>query len=976
MKKRSIIISALIMLISFSAFGAFAKNFNQLYLRGTFNSWAGTEMNLVNDHIWETTATFGSTSNERFKFDVEGDWSENYGDDNGNGFVERSGEDIPVDPGYRYTVKLNDQTMSYGVFIDMRIYYACEGYQCQANLSGSNVKVYLKKSSDNYTLMEEASITYSGGTADPGAWSRHTLQINKTYKVVLDVPGKTGETEFDVTPGMPTQNINVKEQQLPYADIYIHPKPDPTQAPDYNGLTVVLMKDGAEIQSKDIGFSNTGIASIRFEDLEEGEYEVVVDDTANNKVYKGKADLIVTVNSSNWTNINVFDCGAQNVRIRPAQSHSTSFNLTCGYDGIWTTGTINVPSNAFTENINVHIDNKEYGDNTPADNTLDDFTYNPNNYVVIPQDVDFEMTINAHSKEYEIKKSSWKRTIIFMYGETETGQDMFIRGGVDWDYSKNVRGVNCDPEQGGNKWDCAIPIKHLNLKNNTTAPWKTGDDFLDWYGNEDDQSSESKGSALDWTTNSWPSDWGSPTPYYAVNGYGETSLNNWGHHYWIMEVNMDCSKTVNGWFELKSFISNGAGWEGEINQQNTPYTSKNHFARCGYKNVFRRNENSVVVMENLNNNDKCTQDINFLGDEDEDGIPDCAEQSGYEFNGIPVYEYGARQGVKDIFIEIDYMQSVDQGIIPQRESLQKVVDSFAAQNIAIHFDVGNLYHPSAEISPEDFDLGGGNELPYTKGLSLGTNSDSRASATDFRASDMDDSRKSIFYYMVFGNSQRENGASGSSGRAYINGNISIITIGSWGLNRSSDSLTNKLINYQAGTIMHEFGHNLGLLHGGDEGRNYKPNYLSVMNYRYQLKGLPTIGDDEGDRYLAYHYNNNSSCGSNTWRNITNNAYDDHNNFIIDYSHGVSIAIDEAAINEAAGFGHSGSNAIDFNCNGNNSETLNDFDINNDNRISLITDSNDWNDLNIVFYTTLNNGANPSKSSMINTVISNCEVPHQ
>jgi hypothetical protein len=40
--------------------------------------------------------------------------------------------------------------------------------------------------------------------------------------------------------------------------------------------------------------------------------------------------------------------------------------------------------------------------------------------------------------------------------------------------------------------------------------------------------------------------------------------------------------------------------------------------------------------------------------------------------------------------------------------------------------------------------------------------------------------------------------------------------------------------------MHEFGHNLNLQHGGGDGTNWKPNYLSVMNYRYQISGvLPT-----------------------------------------------------------------------------------------------------------------------------------------
>jgi len=48
---------------------------------------------------------------------------------------------------------------------------------------------------------------------------------------------------------------------------------------------------------------------------------------------------------------------------------------------------------------------------------------------------------------------------------------------------------------------------------------------------------------------------------------------------------------------------------------------------------------------------------------------------------------------------------------------------------------------------------------------------------------------------------------------------------------------------QAGTLLHELGHNLGLQHGGDDSQNYKPNYLSVMSYRYQVDGLFRDGKD-------------------------------------------------------------------------------------------------------------------------------------
>jgi hypothetical protein len=63
----------------------------------------------------------------------------------------------------------------------------------------------------------------------------------------------------------------------------------------------------------------------------------------------------------------------------------------------------------------------------------------------------------------------------------------------------------------------------------------------------------------------------------------------------------------------------------------------------------------------------------------------------------------------------------------------------------------------------------------------------------------------------------------------------IVSLGylSWGLN---DQRTHHVgsVAQQEGTLMHEFGHNLDLHHGGNNDFNYKPNYISVMNYIFQL----------------------------------------------------------------------------------------------------------------------------------------------
>lgn len=184
----------------------------------------------------------------------------------------------------------------------------------------------------------------------------------------------------------------------------------------------------------------------------------------------------------------------------------------------------------------------------------------------------------------------WQRTVIFIQAQTQSGQDMFIRGGIDHTYANSNLGRNCQTTN----FECALPIVHNNLRNATTAPWKANDNYLDWYGVEASQSASAEGTALDWTTNLWPSSWGA-IKTVAVDGYGEEPLNIWGQHYWMLDVDMDCSKTVNGWFELKAYVKNGQGWENNIAQSGTPYASQNHMAQCGKINKFEFNLNTVDI---------------------------------------------------------------------------------------------------------------------------------------------------------------------------------------------------------------------------------------------------------------------------------------------------------------------------------------------------------------------------------------------
>ncbi len=96
--------------------GGYAKTYPQVYFRGTANAWATTAMELVGNYTWRTTATFTGASNDRFKFDIYGDWTLNFGDTNNDGIANQSGSDIAITNGAGvYTITFNDQTKAYTV---------------------------------------------------------------------------------------------------------------------------------------------------------------------------------------------------------------------------------------------------------------------------------------------------------------------------------------------------------------------------------------------------------------------------------------------------------------------------------------------------------------------------------------------------------------------------------------------------------------------------------------------------------------------------------------------------------------------------------------------------------------------------------------------------------------------------------------------------------------------------------------------
>ena len=89
------------------------SSFESFYFRGTPNGWCTTAMELVANDTWQVTIDFDGSENQRFKFDVEGDWSHHYGDNDADSALERTGDHIRANVKGRYIVELNSSSMTF-----------------------------------------------------------------------------------------------------------------------------------------------------------------------------------------------------------------------------------------------------------------------------------------------------------------------------------------------------------------------------------------------------------------------------------------------------------------------------------------------------------------------------------------------------------------------------------------------------------------------------------------------------------------------------------------------------------------------------------------------------------------------------------------------------------------------------------------------------------------------------------------------
>ena len=321
-------------------------------------------------------------------------------------------------------------------------------------------------------------------------------------------------------------------------------------------------------------------------------------------------------------------------------------------------------------------------------------------------------------------------------------------------------------------------------------------------------------------------------------------------------------------------------------------------------------------------------------DSDGDGLLDEWETSGVtidpdgdgpvppQFINLPAM--GADPNKPDVFLQIDWMQDQTHTHALTSAAIKKVVDAFAASpyvsptnsvGINLHVDEGPSSIMNFATNSTWGSLSRAQSLTHVNSLGTGSYDWSAFQAIK-DANFTPTGRTPIFHYVISAHNYDSTTSSGIS--RGIGASDLIVSLGSFTNGVGTD-------NEQAGTLMHELGHNLGLRHGGGDDTNYKPNYLSIMSYGFQITGLIKNGVGGNFDYSRSALGSLNESNLNEPTGISAPGYGTRH-----FCSGVGFV----AVNDAGG-------AIDWNCNGVTTDSGVQYDVNGDTAQSSLSGFNDW-----------------------------------
>jgi hypothetical protein len=230
-------------------------------------------------------------------------------------------------------------------------------------------------------------------------------------------------------------------------------------------------------------------------------------------------------------------------------------------------------------------------------------------------------------------------------------------------------------------------------------------------------------------------------------------------------------------------------------------------------------------------------------DKDCDGIADVWEddigpkQYNKTVNGVQeavVLPSAVNWKHKDILVEIDSMSphtptSTAIDLVKTKFSTFGLNNPDGTTGVKIHYIRDDtIPHRDCINVFSDTDGDATNDFDNIKKHWMGTNGERGGSLN----SDFYLAKRDVYHYVLFIHTIC--GDTLTSGRGETLGNDFVVSLGASGWGNVINGHDTGSDEYKGATFMHELGHNLGLLHGGSEDLNCKPNYISVMNYLYQF----------------------------------------------------------------------------------------------------------------------------------------------
>ena len=224
-------------------------------------------------------------------------------------------------------------------------------------------------------------------------------------------------------------------------------------------------------------------------------------------------------------------------------------------------------------------------------------------------------------------------------------------------------------------------------------------------------------------------------------------------------------------------------------------------------------------------------------DSDGDGLRDSWEAEGLRLADgtyLPIQRWGADPDRKDLFLQVNWMKSEWETIgcdrterfaatledfaefaacatantksyAPNPSLLKELEDLFDDHGINLHIDAGKSYVSESMASMTADERKGGETEPYTAEYFGGLDDDGRTVKLEEQANTLLGARRSVFRSALIGTRFDEKDKKNVTGLGQVNGSTFFI---SGDVTNSDELLRN--------TILHEFGHTLGLQHWGRE----------------------------------------------------------------------------------------------------------------------------------------------------------------